>query len=139
MRNQNLHTARKTIALALALFMGLPAAFGQENVASQITAMPAGAKVELHLNNKQTVRGTRGPLSNAGFALLDAHAGNRQIAFDEVVSVKQLKSHTTRNVLIGVGIGVAAIGITLGIIFRCGGLGCGGTRGPIPISVGIGY
>jgi hypothetical protein len=35
---------RKTIALVHVLFMVLPAAFGQENVASQITAMPAGAK-----------------------------------------------------------------------------------------------
>ena len=137
MKNQDKYTARKTIALALALVMGLPAAFGQENVASQITAVPAGAKIELHLNNKQTVRGTRGPVSNAGFTLVDTHAGNRQIAFDEVVSVKQLKSHTTRNVLIGVGIGVAAIGITLGIILRCGALGCGGTRGDIPIAISI--
>ena len=136
---KNVYTTRKTIALALALLTALPAAFAQENVASQITAMPAGAKVELHLNNKQTVRGARGPLSNAGFTLVDVHAGNRQVAFDEVVSVKQIKSHTTRNVLIGVGIGVAAIGLTLGIMFRCGGLGCGGTRGPVPISVGIGY
>ena len=119
--------------------MALPMAFGQETVASQITAIPAGAKVELRLNNKQTVRGTRGQLSNAGFTLVDAHSRDRQIAFDEVVSVKQIKSHTTRNVLIGVGIGVAAVGITAGILFRCGALGCGGTRGPVPVLVGIGY
>jgi hypothetical protein len=116
---------QKTISLALTLLMVFPAAFGQQNVASQITAMPAGTKIELRLNNKQTVRGTRGPLSTAGFTFVDARTGERQIAFDEVVSVKQLKSHTTRNVLIVVGIGVAALGITAGIIFRCGALGCG--------------
>lgn len=116
---------RKTISLALLLLMVLPSVFGQERVAIQIAAMPTGTKIELRLNNKQTVRGTRGPLSTTGFTLVDARAGERQIAFDEVVTVKQLKSHTTRNVLIVVGIGVAALGITAGIIFRCGALGCG--------------
>jgi hypothetical protein len=116
---------RKTIAFGLVLLMFLPAVFGEESVASRITAMPVGTRIELHLNNKQTVRGVRGQLSSAGFALVDAKAGERQIAFDEVASVKQLKSHTTRNVLIGVGIGVAAVGITLGVMLRCGPLGCG--------------
>ena len=51
----------------------------------------------------------------------------RQIEFDDVASVKQLKSHTTRNILIVVGIGVAALGITASITFRCGALGCGKT------------
>jgi hypothetical protein len=107
------------------LFMSLPAAFGEENVSSQITAMPAGAKIELRLNNKQTVRGTRGLVSNAGFTLVDARAGERQIAFGEVVSVKGLKSHTIRNTLIVVGIGVVALGITAGVVLRCGAFGCG--------------
>ena len=105
---------RKTIALVHVLFMVLPAAFGQENVASQITAMPAGAKIELRLNNKQTLRGTRGLVSNAEFTLVDARAGERQIAFGEVVSVKRLKSHTIRKTLIVVGI----VLVTLGIVGR---------------------
>jgi len=116
---------RETIAFGLVLLMMLPAAFGQENVASRIMAIPAGTKIELHLNNKQTVRGTRGPLSSAGFTLIDSRTGERQIPFDDVASVKRLRSHTTRNVLIIAGIGVAAVGITAGIIFRCGALGCG--------------
>jgi hypothetical protein len=102
---------RKTIAIALALLMVSPAAFGQKNVESQITAMPAGTKIELRLSNKQTVRGARGPLSNAGFTLVDARTGERQISFDEVVSVKQLKSHRLRNTLIVVGIVLVALGI----------------------------
>jgi len=103
----------------------VPAASGEDNVASQMTAMPAGAKIELHLKNKETMRGTKGPVSNSGFTLVDAHKAERQIAFDDVASVKQLKSHTTRNVLIGAGIGVAALGITAGILLRCGPFGCG--------------
>jgi hypothetical protein len=116
---------QKTISLALALLMVLPAAFGEENVATQITAIPAGTKIELRLNDKKTARGARGPLSNTGFTLVDARTGERQIAFDDVVSVKRVTSHTTRNVLIVVGVGVAALAITAGIIFRCGALGCG--------------
>jgi hypothetical protein len=72
------------------------------------------------------MRGTRGPVSNSGFTLVDARTGEHQIAFDDVASVRQLtkKSHLTRNILIGVGIGVAAVGITAGILFRCGSFGC---------------
>ena len=120
---------RKTISLALTLLTVtqlLPAAFGAESVASQITAMPTGANIEIRLKNKQEMRGTRGPVSTSGFTLIDARTGEHQIAFDDVASVKQLtkKSHLTRNILIGVGIGVAAVGITAGIIFRCGSFGC---------------
>ena len=106
----------------------VPAAFGEENVASQIAAMPTGAQIELRLKNKQRIRGARGPVSSTGFTLVDARTGDRQIAFDDVASVKQLatkKSHTTRNILIVVGIGVAALGITAAILLRCGPLGCG--------------
>jgi hypothetical protein len=114
----------KMIAIALALVM-MTSVFGDEKVASQITAMPAGTKIELRLSNKQTVRGARGQLSNTGFTFIDTRTGERQMSFDEVVSVKRLKSHTIRNVLIVVGLGVAALGITVGVILRCGPLGCG--------------
>ena len=117
---------KTALSLALTALMAF-SAFGQQDVISQITAIPIGARIELHLNNRLTVRGTRGPLSNTAFTLVDARKGERQIAFDDVASVKHLKSHTTRNILIGVAIGVAALGITAGIIFRCGGLGCGKT------------
>jgi hypothetical protein len=105
----------------------VPQAFGDESVASQIAALPEGAKIELHLKNKQTMRGSRGALSSAGFTLVDASKAEHQIAFDDVARVIRLprKSHTTRNVLIGVGIGVAALGITAAIVLRCGPLGCG--------------
>jgi hypothetical protein len=118
---------RKTISLVLTLLLAMylvPAAFGQDTVARRIAAIPAGAQIELHLKNQQSIRGGRGPVSDADFTLLDAR-GQHQIAFDDVASVKQIKSHLTRNILIVVGIGVAALGITLGIILRCGPFGCG--------------
>lgn len=121
---------RKTISLALTLLIVtdlLPAAFGADSVASRITAMPTGTTIEIRLKNKRKMRGTRGPVSNSGFTLVDARNGEQQIAFDDVVALKQFtkKSHLTRNILIGVGIGVAALGITIGILLRCGPLGCG--------------
>jgi hypothetical protein len=103
----------------------IPAAAGEDSVANQITAMPTGARIEILLKNKQTMRGTRGPVSNAGFMLVDAQKAEHQIAFGDVASVKQIKSHTTRNILIVTGIGVAALGITVGILLRCGPFGCG--------------
>ena len=121
---------RHTISLALTLLMVMhlePVAAGGDSVASQITAMPTGAKIEIRLKNKQTMRGARGPVSNSGFTLVDARKAEHQIAFDDVASVKQIttKSHTTRNILIVTGIGVAALGITAGILLRCGPFGCG--------------
>jgi len=104
-----------------------PAAFGEENVTSKITGMPLGTNVEVHMKNKEKVRGSRGAVSSSGFMLVSASAVERQIAFDDVSSVKQFsgKSHTTRNILIGVGIGVAAVVATVGIIYaRCGPFGC---------------
>jgi len=119
---------RRTISLVLTLLILMhliPAAAGEDSVANQITAMPTGARIEILLKNKQTMRGTRGPVSNAGFMLVDAQKAEHQIAFGDVASVKQIKSHTTRNILIVTGIGVAALGITVGILLRCGPFGCG--------------
>jgi hypothetical protein len=116
-----------SVVLALAMLPRLaPAAPDTTSVKTQIVGMPLGTNIELRLKNKQKMRGARGAVSDSGFALVDARAGEHQIAFDDVVSVKQFttKSHTTRNILIGVGIAVAALGITAGILLRCGPLGC---------------
>jgi hypothetical protein len=118
--NTGRHT-RRILSLALMLLMVthlVPVAFGEDSVASRIAAMSTGAKIEVRLTNKQRMRGVRGPVSNSGFTLIDAVTGGHQIAFADVVSVKQFttKSHVTRNVLIGVAIGVAALGITFAVL-----------------------
>ncbi len=120
---------RQALSLALVLLMVTqlgPAAFGADNVISQIAGIPTGTNIEVRLKNKQILRGARGEVSDSGFTLTNLGAGDRQIAFDEVTSVKQLtkKSHPTRNVLIGVGIGIAVFAVVLGILFRCGSYGC---------------
>jgi hypothetical protein len=122
---------RQTLSLVLAFLMVAqlgPAAFGADNVTSQITGMPTGTNIEVRLKDKQTLRGTRGELSGSGFTLANPSAGDRQIAFDDVASVKQVgkKSHTTRNVLIVVGIAVVVVAVVVAVHFKnCGVLGCG--------------
>ena len=107
---------RQAVSLALALLMvGGPEAFGAVDVRNQVTGMPTGTNIEVRLKNKQTLRDARGEVSESGFTLVDQRAGNRQIAFDEVTSVKQLvkKSHTMRNVLIVVGIAVVIFAVVV--------------------------
>jgi hypothetical protein len=121
---------RQTLSFALTLLMVIhlvPAAFGADSVASQINVLPTGARIELRLKNKHKMRGIRGPMSNTGFTLVDGRAAEHQIAFDDVTSVREViaTSHTKRNVLIGVGIGIGALAITAAIVLRCGAFGCG--------------
>jgi hypothetical protein len=97
-----------------------------------------GANIEIRLKTKQRLRGARGAVTGAAFTLVSPHAAEQQIAFDDLASVKlySVKSHTTRNILIGVGIAAAALGITIAILLRCGPLGCHPTQsGPPSISV----
>ena len=120
---------RQALSVILALAMVHPHASAGPDIGSvttQILAMPLGTHLELRLKTKERIRGDRGAASNTGFALLDAHAVERQIAFDDVVSVKQLKptSHLKRNILIGVGIAVgAAVIIGLAYLAALGKLG----------------
>lgn len=95
-------------------------------IVTQISGMPVGTNIELHLKNAQKLRGARGATSETGFMLIDAHAGERQIAFNDVASVKRFsgKPHTVRNILIVAGVAIAALAIAAGVLLRCGGLGC---------------
>lgn len=98
---------RRIMSLALMVLVVthlLPAAYCPESMAIRIAAIPEGAQLEVHLKNQQTMRGTRGPVSDSGFCrtisftLARTDAGQHQIAFDDVARVKQLKSHLTRNI-----------------------------------------
>ena len=93
------------------------------SIRAQIVGMPLGTRIELRLKDKQKLRGARGAVSDSGFTLVDARSGERQIAFDDVASVKHVnaKSHTGRNILIGVGIGVGAVAIVIVALAHSGG------------------
>jgi hypothetical protein len=114
------------VLVSLLVFQLSPAAFGADSLASQISGMPTGTDIEVLLKSKQTLRGGRGEVTASGFTLLNPSAGNGQIAFDDVASVKQLnkKSHTKRNVLIIVGIAVVAVAVAVVIYAKSCPLGC---------------
>ena len=110
----------------------VPVASGADTVSGQITGMPTGTKIEILLTNKQKLRGARGEVSDTGFTLLNPDTGNRQIAFSDVTSVKVTKkSHTTRNVLIVVGIAVVVVVAVLAIHIKNCPLGCNSGSGSI--------
>jgi hypothetical protein len=108
---------RQTLSLVLVLLMLMqlgPAAFGADSVGNQIIKIPTGANIEVRLKDQQILRGMRGEVTDSGFTLEHLSAGNRQIAFDDVSSVKQIKrkTHSTRNVLIILGVVVVgAVGV----------------------------
>jgi hypothetical protein len=125
-----------TFGMLTSLTMAAPDTAG---VTTQINAMSVGTNIELRLKTKEKLRGARGTGSPTGFTLVNPKLGDRQIHFDEIQSVKLyvVKSHTTRNILIGVGIALGALAITGAILLRCGPLGCHPNQGPV--SVGVNY
>jgi hypothetical protein len=107
---------RQILSLVLVLGVLIQSAAARANTASvttQIVGMPLGTNIELRLKTKQKMRGARGAVYDTGFALVDAHAREQQIAFDDVASVKLFtaKPHTARNILIGVGITLVVLAI----------------------------
>ncbi len=94
-----------------------PAAPDTASIRTEIVSMPLGTSIELRLMDKQKLRGARGAVSDSSFTFVDARSGERQIAFSDVASVKQVKkSHLARNVLIGVGIGLGAAAIVAAVV-----------------------
>jgi hypothetical protein len=104
---------RQTLSLVLVLLMVMQL-FGADSLRNQITKMPTGANIEVRLKDQQMLRGMRGDVTDSGFTLENPSAGNRQIAFGDINSVKQIKrkTHSTRNVLIILGVViVGAVGV----------------------------
>jgi hypothetical protein len=88
------------------------------DVKAQIVGMPLGVNIELRLKSREKLRGARGAVTDSGFTLLGQSAGDRQIAFDDVASVKLYthKSHAVVYILAGVGIAAVAVGITVAVL-----------------------
>ena len=107
-----------TAILCILLLTGLAAAQDTARIRTEIINMQLGTSLEVRLKDEQKLRGARGAVADSGFTFVDARSGERQIAYADVASVKQVKkSHLTRNILIGVGIGVAALAIGLAAFF----------------------
>jgi hypothetical protein len=63
------------------------------SIRTQIVGLPVGTNIELRLKDKQNLRGARGAASESSFTVVDARSGERQIAFDDIASVKQFKTN----------------------------------------------
>ena len=77
-----------------------------------------GTRVEVRLVSERRLKGLRGEVTEDGFLLMNGVKGNggsERIAFADVRSIKVLKSHTTRNVLIVVGVGVVVVAVIFAV------------------------
>jgi hypothetical protein len=100
------------LALALALMLA-GSCFGKAepiSVEEQAHAIAANSAVEVKFLDGSHQRGLIGTVSDTGFELDQGTKGLKsQVSFDQVKTVKHVNSvkpgHTTRNVLIGVGVG----------------------------------
>lgn len=76
---------------------------------AQVAGFAPGEKIEVHLNDNTTERGTRGAVSDSGFTLVDSNGRERQIAFVDVISVNPAKSHIGRNIAIIASVAAVAL------------------------------
>ena len=113
---------RRTLALLLTVALAAGLCGGQEKVSvrDQIRAIAPNSPVEVRFQDGSKLRGWISDVSDSGFVLkheIKHQLQDSQFLFDSVRSVKAVKSvhpsHTTRNILIGVGIAVAVIGALL--------------------------
>jgi hypothetical protein len=102
---------QRTLALVVALLILTnpgSARSGPPDIKAQVEGFTAGARIEVHLTNKKTARGTRGTVTDSGFTMVDSQAQERQIAFMDVTSVSQVKSYVGSNIAIVAGVAVLA-------------------------------
>ena len=113
---------RRTLALLLTVALAAGLCGGQEKISvrDQIRAIAPNSPIEVRFQDGSKLRGWIGDVSDSGFVLkheIKHQLQDSQFLFDSVRSVKAVKSvhpsHTTRNILIGVGIAVAVIGALL--------------------------
>jgi len=127
------HVMRQILALLLAVTLGNWSCFGQSppvpsrSIEEQIRAIPPASPVELRLADGSKLRGWVSDVSATGFVLTQERKSQlekKQITFQQTQSVKVVKSvnpsHRTRNILIGVAVGVGAVAIAAAVIFASG-------------------
>ncbi|MBZ5610200.1 MAG: hypothetical protein LAP38_18210 [Acidobacteriia bacterium] len=112
----------RTVAVLLSVTLAAGVCSGQppvpaRSIGERLRAIAPDTPVEVRLLDHSQLRGWIGDVSDSDFVL--SHEVKRQlqrsrIRIDQVREVKVVKnvkpSHTTRNILIGVGIAVAVIG-----------------------------
>jgi hypothetical protein len=117
-------------ALLIGNCLGQSPSSNRPSPGEQVRALDTNSPVEVHFMDGAKLRGWIGEVSDTGFVL--SHEVKRQltksqVAFNQIRAVKQVHSvkpsHTARNVLIGVGVTLAAIGIIFGVGVAVHGLG----------------
>lgn len=128
-RAQSTAMTRQILSLLLAFALVSGTCFGQTKAPSpgsieeQIRSIPPDSPVQIRLLDGSKLRGWISDVSDAGFVLTQEHKSRlekSQIPFQQVQAVKRVKSvkpsHTTRNILIGVGIGIVVVaGVLAGL------------------------
>lgn len=103
------------LLLTLLAHMDVPAIAQLPDASNRIRRgvvdIPQGARVDVRLLSERRLKGLRGEVLEDGFMLMDdgGKTGSQRIAFADVRSIKVVKSHTTRNVLIVVGVVIAVV------------------------------
>jgi hypothetical protein len=124
---------KQILAMALAALMGgdclgrTPPS-GRPTPKESVHAIATGSPVEVRLADGSKLRGWISEVSDTGFELRyekRKQLQQAQITFDQVKAVKEVgsvkTSHTARNVLIGLGVGVVALGVVAAIALAAGG------------------
>lgn len=103
------------LLLALLTRLSVPAIAQLPDASNRIRRgvvdIPQGARVDVRLLSERQLKGLRGEVLEDGFMLMDdgGKTGSQRIAFADVRSIKVVKSHTTRNVLIVIGVGLVVV------------------------------
>jgi hypothetical protein len=89
-------------------------------IQERILEVPPGTMIEVHLTNKQKVRGRLTEVTNEGFSLQTAQGNKVQtqkIAFTDVKSLKKVEGNTVgKGIGRGVVYGLAGLGVLLVIM-----------------------
>ena len=118
------------VALLTGASVGQAQSTGRPSPKEQIREAESGTPAEVRFVNGTRVRGWVSEAGENGFVL--SHETNRQlektdVSYSDVKSVKWIrnvkKTHTARNIVIGVVIAVVAIGAACGIFIARNGLG----------------
>lgn len=90
-----------------------PPASQKQTIQEKVIEIPAGSTVEVRLKGKEKLRGRLGDISPQGIVLQHAQGGKieeRNIAFDEVRSIKHIEKGMSLGAKIAVG-ALAGVGV----------------------------
>lgn len=85
-------------------------------MAVQVAKIAVGSEIEVRLLNKEKLRGRLGEVSDTGFILLiptGTASTKRNLAFDEVKSVRVVSTHRPTGLAFSVGVAAVIVAVIL--------------------------